>query len=177
MAHPGGSPTARERLVHELREYLAIAAYLYVCFAALLFYRWSILEEAGPAPIQYGLAAIKALVLGKFMLLGRVVGVGERSPLHRPMLAVLWKSLSTLALLVLLTVIEHVLLGWWHGEGPVQALRAALGGRRLETAASCLLMGMILIPWFGYREIAEAIGADRLRAIFLTPRRDDAPGA
>lgn len=167
----------RQRLAREIREYVAISAYLYVCFAALLFYRWTILTETGPAPIQYGFAAVKALVLGKFMLIGRAVGVGERAPMRRPMVAVLWKALSTLGVLVVLTAIEHILLGWWHGEGPEEAIRAAVGGRWLEAVASCLLIGMILIPWYGYREVATAIGGHRLREIFLKPRRGGAPEA
>lgn len=162
--------TAKQRLARELWEYAAISAYLYVCFGALLFYRWTILTEAGPAPIQYGLAAIKALVLGKFMLLGRAAGVGERTPMRRPLLAMLWKSLATLLVLAALTAVEHILIGWWHGERPAAAIEAAFQGRWLELAASCLLIGMILIPWYGYREVAAAIGEQRLREIFLRPR-------
>lgn len=59
------------RVVHELRQYAVISAYLYVCFGALLLYKTAILNGQGISYAPYGIAAIKALILGKFILLGR----------------------------------------------------------------------------------------------------------
>ena len=52
--------------------------YLYVCFGAMLLYKMAILHAAGIDYAPYGLAAVKALILGKFMLLGRAARLGDR---------------------------------------------------------------------------------------------------
>jgi hypothetical protein len=43
-----------------------------------------------------------------------------------------------------------------------------VNGRR--GAAACVLLWMILVPWFGYRELADAIGTQALRRRLLEPR-------
>jgi len=55
----------------ELRRYALVSAYLYVCFGAILLYKSAILSEAGQHYLPFGVAAVKALILGKFVLIGR----------------------------------------------------------------------------------------------------------
>ena len=57
------------RARNELIEYLAIASYLAVCFGALLFYKAAILESEGVETTRVALAIVKALILGKFVLI------------------------------------------------------------------------------------------------------------
>ncbi|MGB7916172.1 MAG: hypothetical protein WCF79_12915, partial [Rhodomicrobium sp.] len=56
--------TLARRARNELIEYLAIAAYLAVCFAALLFYKAAILDSEGVDTTRVGLAIVKALSSG-----------------------------------------------------------------------------------------------------------------
>ena len=58
--HPGKS-SLKERAAEELRRYLEVSAYLFVCFAVLLFYRNELLSEEGVTTISLGFAAGKAL--------------------------------------------------------------------------------------------------------------------
>jgi hypothetical protein len=58
----------RKRAVDELKEFLIIAAYLYVCFTALAYLKAAILEAHGVAFAPFGFAAIKALICAKFMM-------------------------------------------------------------------------------------------------------------
>ena len=69
-------PTLRTRARNELIEYLAIASYLAVCFGALLFYKAAILETDGIDTVRIGLAIVKALILGKFVLILESLKVG-----------------------------------------------------------------------------------------------------
>ena len=68
----------KEKAREELRIYAIVAAYLYVCFAALLVFESSLQPEPSGGFVPHGIAVIKALVLGKFLLLGRAVGAGTR---------------------------------------------------------------------------------------------------
>ena len=62
--------TIGEKMGHELRQFGLIAGYLYVCFGALILYKMAILRGQGIGYAPYGLAAVKALVLAKFILAG-----------------------------------------------------------------------------------------------------------
>lgn len=61
--HPeiGGprKPTLAQRARHELVEYLAVSAYLFVCFGSLLFYKSAILRTEGVEFAAFGLALVK----------------------------------------------------------------------------------------------------------------------
>ena len=69
--------TLARRARNELIEYLAIAAYLAVCFGALLFYKATILESEGVDTTLVGLAIVKALILGKFVLILEHLKIGH----------------------------------------------------------------------------------------------------
>jgi hypothetical protein len=64
----------RARALSELREYLALSVYLWICFGALLILKSAILEARGVTYLPYGLAAIKALVSAKFLMVALVAG-------------------------------------------------------------------------------------------------------
>ena len=68
----------REKAGEELREFIILTAYLYVCFAAVLYFKAAVLRALGIAYAPLGLAIIKAAICAKFMLMGRVFHLGDR---------------------------------------------------------------------------------------------------
>jgi len=52
-----------KRAAHELKEFLIIAAYFYVCFTALAYLKAAILEAQGIAFALFGFAVVKAIDL------------------------------------------------------------------------------------------------------------------
>ena len=58
------------KVLEELRQLLQVALYLYVCLIALLLYASSIAGAQHIAYMHVGYAAVKALILAKFVLLG-----------------------------------------------------------------------------------------------------------
>src|ERR1700730_17737656 len=69
---------------HELIEYIVIAAYLYICFSALILYKATILRAHGIEYEAFGLALVTALILGKFILIANTFKFGELSGVSRP---------------------------------------------------------------------------------------------
>ena len=65
-------------IVSEARQLLLISLYVYVCLVALQLYAASISDARHVSITLLGYAAVKALVLGKFILLGHWLGIGER---------------------------------------------------------------------------------------------------
>jgi hypothetical protein len=164
----GREASIGQRLQHELRNYLVVSAYLFVCFAAILFYKAAILSEAGQSFAPLGLAAGKALILGKFLLLGEAAGVGTRVGARSVLQRIAIRALFFLALLVALTLVEEIVVGLVHGESLAGAL-AALGERPLpELLASILLMLLVLLPLAAVTEISRALGPGGLRRLLLS---------
>jgi hypothetical protein len=167
--HP---PSVSERLRDELRRYLAVSAYLYVCFAAILLYKSAILSSIGEHYLPLGLAAGKALILGKFVLLGEAAGVGTRIGARSLLQRVLRNSVLFLLLLVLLTILEEIIVGLVHGHSLGQAVAALAEHPWPETLASCFLMLLVLIPLVAVTEVSRTLGPGALRKLLLGPSRE-----
>ena len=167
-ARPHGS--VKQRVEHELKEFAAIALYLYICFAAILFYKAAVLQAEGIGYAPYGVAAVKALILGKFVLIGHAAHVGERYG-HKPLIyPILYQSGVFLAMLVALTVVEEAIVGLIHGRTIAQSIADIAGGTWAQIAATCLLLWLILLPYFGFRQIGTVLGDGQLRRMLFLRR-------
>ena len=69
--------TLRRRAAEEFKEFLVVAAYLFVCFAALINMKAAILHAQGVNFSPYSIAVVKALLCAKFMSLGNVLRLGR----------------------------------------------------------------------------------------------------
>lgn len=167
--------TVAERLGHELRQYALISAYLFVCFGALILYKTAILRGQGISYVPYGSAVIKALILGKFVLLGHAFRVGERYESRSFVHVIAQKSSLFLAMLLLLSAVEEVVVGIIHGRPLSASLAEVAGGSLLQILASCLIMLLILIPYLTFVELNEVLGEGRLRQILFEQRAGRAP--
>lgn len=155
------------RIVHELRQYVAISLYLFICFAAILFYKASALAAEGIHFAPFGFAAIKALIMAKFMLIGITMHAGERFEYKPLIYPVLHKSFVFLVILAALTVVEETISGIIHGRTLIQSVSDIAGGTWMQIVATCVLMWLILLPYFAFRQIGEALGRGRLYRMFF----------
>jgi hypothetical protein len=149
--------SVRARLREEMREYAIIFVYLYICFTVLLLYKAAILDEAGTRFVPFGIAAVKALILGKFLLIGKAIGVGDRGAAGTLLQLIIRKSVLLLLLLVVLTIVEELVTGWFHGHAFAQTI-AEFGSRWPEMAVGTLLMLMVLLPFVAVKELSVALG-------------------
>jgi hypothetical protein len=114
-------PSLRHRATEELREFLILGVYLYVCLGAIIIMKSAILNGVGVEFDVWGIAAVKALLLAKFMLIGKALRLGEKKnkPLAWP---TLYQSLLTLLLLIVLTALEEILVGAIHHRTVIESL-------------------------------------------------------
>ena len=168
MSQPLSKSSIAHKAAHELKQYAVISLYLYVCFGAMLLYKGAVLRAEGVGYAPYGLAAIKALILAKFMLIGHALRIGERHTDRRLIQPILRKSFVFLGLLVVLDLIEEVGVGALHGRSATQVLTGIADGSWLEILATCIIIFLILVPYFAYREVDRILGERRLfRMMFL----------
>jgi len=162
--------TLAQRAKHELIEFGIVALYLYVCFGALIFYKASILQSEGIAFGVYGLAIVKALILGKFLVVLQALKIGEdKGRFHPALVNILKKALLFTLLLFVLTVIEEFIVGHFHGKTGREVLSEFAGGSLQEALAVALLLFLILVPFFAFQEIAARLGKGKLSKL-LTER-------
>jgi hypothetical protein len=163
----GEKQPLRSRLGEELRAYAVAALYLYVCLGALLLFKGALQREEGVSSLHYGLALGKALILGKFMLIGEAARVGARRESRTLLQLIVRRVLLFLVLLVALSVAEELVVGWVHGRTAAETL--AEYGRRspLELFATVLLMGLVLVPYIAAKSISRALGPGGLRELLL----------
>jgi Na+-transporting NADH:ubiquinone oxidoreductase subunit NqrD len=143
----------KDRARGELRNYAIVAAYLYVCFGAILLYETALLREEGIAFLPHGLAAIKALILGKFILIGEAVGVGTRVQPRSLLSAIAASTALFLLLLLAMSVVEELVVGKVHGRSLAEVIAEFREHAGLEILAKSLLMLLILIPLVAFREL------------------------
>ena len=159
------------RLVHEMKVYVGISLYLYVCFGVILLYKASVLQAHDVSYAPYGLAVAKALILGKFMLIIHALHIGERYR-HKPLIhVVLYKSIIFLIVLVALSFLEEIIVGAIHGRTAVETISEIAGGRWLEIAMTCALLWLILLPYFAFQQISEVLGEGRFRQMLIDKPR------
>jgi len=110
------------------------------------------------------------MLLAKFMLVGRAMKIGERdstSPLIWP---TLHRAFAFLVLLIILTIIEEAVVGLFHHRSIAASLGELAGVRLEETLAGYLIMLLVLVPYFAFRVLGEALGEGRLARMFFVER-------
>ena len=160
-------PSLWQRATEELKEFLILSLYLYVCLGAIIIVKSAILDGVGVEFDAWGIAAIKALLLAKFMLIGKVLRIGEtkNKPLVWP---TLYQSFLTLLLLIVLTTLEEMLVGAFHHRTVTTSLTHVAGDRLDMVLATFLIMFLILVPYFAFRNLAEVLGPGVLVRLFFT---------
>jgi hypothetical protein len=142
----------------ELVEYLAISAYLFVCFGALLFYKSAILRTEGIEFTAFGLTLVKALILGKFILVLQAIKVGEPDKTGILVVYIMKTSFLFLIFVVALNAVEEIVLGLFHGRAVRDVFGEMADGTLPEAIAVCVLLLLVLIPYFSLRGLASRLG-------------------
>jgi predicted ABC-type sugar transport system permease subunit len=163
----------KERAASELKRYAVIVLYLWVLFGLFELHKYAVLREVNLASLsgwKLGFALVNALILGKVILIGEAFHVGEQLSEKRLIYSVLFKSASFAALVVCFDIVEDTIVGLIHGKS-VAASIPPLGGGGLEGKMLYGFMAfVVLIPFFLYTEIQEAIGKEKLHALILNER-------
>jgi hypothetical protein len=162
--------TLHQRAMRELKELVLISLYLYITLGAVIVMKTAVLHTQGIEYTPWGIAIVKAVVLAKFMLLGRAMKIGERNTTSPLIWPTLHKAVAFLVLLIILTIIEEAVVGLFHHRSVAASLGELFGLRLEETLAGYLIMLLVLIPYFAFRVLGEALGEGRLARMFFVER-------
>ncbi len=162
------APSVKEKFIEEMKVYWIITFYLWGCFSMLLMWKASLLPEEQARALSFGAAFFKALVIGKFIMVGKVMKVGARMQHNRLIKRIAWKSIATMVMLAVFAVIEELVVGMVHGES-VAVILEELGHRSmLDHLAPSVIMLLVLVPMIAFEEIDLALGKGRLTHLLFT---------
>jgi hypothetical protein len=159
-----------QRAMHEFKELVFISMYLYITLGAVILMKTAVLHAEGIEYAPWGIGIVKAVVLAKFMLLGDAMKIGVRFGARPLIWPTLYKAFAFLVLLIILTVIEEAVVGLFHHRSIAASLGELVGPRLEETLAGYLIMLLVLIPYFAFRVLGEALGEGRLTRMFFVER-------
>ncbi|PLW70694.1 hypothetical protein [Pseudohalioglobus lutimaris] len=164
----GEKASVKQRLQLEMREYLIISAYLWVCFSTILIYESALLSDKNIAALPLSAAVVKALIFGKFILIGKALKPGTRMTPNVLLLKIFWKALGLLAMLVIFTGIEELIVGMVHGQAVAETLAELAARPLLQFIAPSLLMLLVLVPMIAFEEVDRELGQGTLRRILFS---------
>jgi hypothetical protein len=162
--------TLPQRATHELKEFVILAVYLYITIGAVIVMKTAVLHTEGIDFAPWGIAIVKAMLLAKFMLVGRALKIGERNTTSPLIWPTLHRAFAFLVLLIILTIIEEAVVGLFHHRSIAASLGELAGVRLEETLAGYLIMLLVLIPYFAFRVLGETLGEGRLAKMFFVER-------
>ena len=157
----------KSKALHEAKEFFWIFIYLWLCFGLFVLYKALILAEQHVDYTGYGLAAVKALVLGKVILIAEGLQLAERhqdKPLIYP---TLYKSAVFFVVLVLFSMFEEIVRGFFQHRTIAESLSDIGGGSLPAILANGLIMFVVLVPFFAFREISRVLGEGKLYHLFF----------
>jgi hypothetical protein len=157
----------RQKVFGELKEWAVLTLYLYVCLGAVVLLKAAILQDVGVHFAVWGIAAVKALLLAKFMLVGRMFEVGRKFR-DRPLIwPILYHALIFLILLLVLSTIEEVVVGGLQHRPLSDSLAHIVGPTVFEGLAVCLVLFLILIPYSAYDCLEDVLGERETFRLFF----------
>ena len=160
-------PGWEQKIVHEMIEYGINVAYLFLFFGVFIIYQRLILAQYRIGYEDYGITLIKALVLGKVIMIGDMLRLGRRLE-HKPLIyPTLYKTVVFTVWVLLFSILEATVKGLFHGKWFAGAMEELVGGRQYELLAHCLIVFLAFIPFFAFRELERNLGKGRIGDLFF----------
>jgi len=160
----------KTKIRHELIEYWVNVIYLSLVFASFTVHKRLVLAAHEITYTDYGFALIEALILGKVIMIGRMLHLGrgfERKPLIYP---TLYKTFVFTIFVAIFKVIEYAIKGIVAGEGIMDGLAEFTEKGVHILLANSLVVFIALIPFFAVKELGQVFGREKIAALFFRPR-------
>ena len=160
-------------LVHELFEFLLYFAFLSFFLISFAWYRRFLLASYHIQVNDYFAPLIEAAVLAKVIMIGDAMRLGRRFD-NRPLaIPTIYRTIVFSLFIVAFSVVEHVVTALFHGKKVVEGIEELTRGGWPGLLAWYLLIIVALIPFFTVKEIEDAFGAAKIRAMFFKPRTSE----
>jgi magnesium-transporting ATPase (P-type) len=161
----------KARAAYEVRELIIVVLYLTFFFCTLVTYSMVLQKTYDSAMANYGEAVIKALVIGKIILIGEALKVGrkfESQPLL-PFSAV--KAFVYTLIVFAFHIVELLVVSLFQSKGLDSAFHSV---RFDDLFAKSFVVFSTFIPFFAFRELGRRLGEDKFKSLVFS--RWETPG-
>jgi hypothetical protein len=159
--------TWKQKLFHELNEYLVNFVYMSIVFSAIVLYRRLLLAEHGIHLNDYFAGVIGAAIIAKVVMLGAFLSISRKFEHHALFIPVLYKSFLFTVLVVVFNIIESYIRGFIHTPNLADAFNYLKSHIDLAWVGMIQLIFFTFVPFFAYKELLRRIGSEKMRELFL----------
>lgn len=161
-----------ERAETEAKELFFLTLYLFIVFGALVFLKSAIMEADGVHWGYWGFAAIKAILIAKFILIGRALHIGEGMRTRPLIWQTLHKAIAFTIFVAILSVIEDAVIGMGvHGKTFSQSIADLGGGTVKQMIATEFIVFLVFVPLFAFGALSEVMEDKALVRTFFVERQ------
>lgn len=153
--------------VKEVRRFLVLFLYLWILFGLFVLNEAIVYRQQGLHFVFQGLAILNALILAKVMLVFEELDVArwlKREPIA---LTIVFEALLCTLLFLCFHVAERLAVGLLHGGGVAASVPSFGGGGLLGVMIAASIILISLLPFFTFKHVARAIGAERMKDILF----------
>lgn len=167
-ARPGHARQLKHWVFEQVAKFLVVALYLWIVFGMLALHEAVVSAKYHINFHFYGFALVNSLILGKVMLVAEDLNFADRikgKPLIYP---ILFKAIAFSILFLVFYVVEEVLVGLVRGKTIGASIPNIGGGTPSGVFFVALILAVVLIPFFAFREIGRVVGERELHALVFT---------
>jgi hypothetical protein len=163
--------TWKQKLFHEISEYLVNAAYLTLFFCVYAISRRLTLAQYGIYLDDYFIGLIKALVIAKVIMIGAFLRISRKYE-HKPLIIpVLYKVFIFLLWVILFDAVEGLIRGLIETHSMAGAFENLVQHHFTKVWLGGLLMVILsFIPFFALKELSRIMGHEKFKDLFLKSR-------
>ena len=163
----------KERAFKEFKRFVVIFLYLWIVFGLLSIHKSLVLSQIHLDYQEHSFAIVNAFVFAKVLLVGEHLQFGSRFS-HKPLIyPVLHKCFVFTLLLISFHIVESVAVGVWRGNTIANSLPPVLGWNPRGLLAIGVMCFVLLLPFFGFREVARVMGRREMWILFFERREND----
>jgi hypothetical protein len=166
--------TFKQKLFHELSEYGINVVYLTLFFGVFAVARRLTLAHFGVYIDDYFVALIKALVIGKVIMIAAFLNISNKFEGKPLIIPVLYKVLFFVLFVVLFDIVEGLIKGAIHTRSFSGAFDELIYHHFSKMWLGGLLMvALSFIPFFMLKELSRIMGHEKFRNLFLRNKTVD----
>ena len=169
MDHSSGKRSASrmEWLKKELQRGLILFLYLFTLLFLFVLNEDIATRQMGERFFFSGFALINALILTKVMMAAEHIDLAHRLSTWRRIWVILIEAIFCTVLFVVVHALERSVIGLIHGETLSGSMPSFGGGGVLGLFIVSLIFFVSLLPFFTFKNVARAVGPDRILAILF----------
>ncbi len=158
----------RTAILEDLKLYVFYVIFLTIFFSLFSVYRRLILAEAAVDYVHTGYSFVEALILGKIILIGQKLKLGEGYYGNKPLIyPTLYKTFIFSLFVLAFSFIEEFVVGFFKSKSMHEVYIELLNKDMKIILAKILIMVFVFVIFFAFLEISSYLGKGKFEELFF----------